>query len=267
MKYRLIAIDMDDTLLNDEHQVSRENEAALHTLEDMGIKVVFCSGRPTPSLVKKKNHLKHPEATYLISFNGAAIHQLDGMRELHSSGLSLQAAHTIVKAARKFSITAQTYQGDMFYTEKRTPEADEYSRISGLTYEAVGQLENFIKQGPLKILLNGPNEILLQLKAELENIESRDFNMVFSKPHYLEFLNPQTHKGNALKVLGRILGIQAKEMIAMGDSYNDIEMIEFAGLGVAVANARDEVKKAAQLILTSDNNNHTLLEVLNYLQQ
>lgn len=265
MKYRLIAIDMDDTLLNTNHQVSKENEEALHTLEDMGIKVVFCSGRPTPSLVKKKNHLKHPEATYLISFNGAAIHQLDGMVELFSSGLSVKAAHTIVRTARKYNITAQTYKGTLFYTEKHTPEADEYSRISGLSYEAVGKLEDFINEGPLKILLNGSHETLVKLKKELEP-QAMDFNMVFSKPHYLEFLNPKTHKGSALAILGEKLGIKADEMIAMGDSYNDIEMLEYAGLGIAVANARKEVKAAADMILKSDNDNNTLVEVLNYIR-
>jgi len=263
MKYQLIAFDMDDTLLDNTGALSEANHQALEELMAQGIRVVLCSGRPTPSLLRSaRKLLGDREGEYIISFNGAAVCDVHSGKELIRTPLPVTAGLKILETARTYNVLLQAYQGDNFYVEKEDPRVEKYATAIGIPSTLVEDLSNVIFEGSLKLLMSGPREILDRAYTTLKpRAEAGEFMMVFSKPEYLEFVHPQVNKGAGLLSLCKLLDIPISATIGVGDSYNDIEMIQTAGLGIAVANAKDEVKQAAGLVLESNNNQSIVVEI------
>ncbi|AFG36999.1 Cof-type HAD-IIB family hydrolase [Spirochaeta africana] len=268
MDYQLIAFDMDDTLLDAERRVSPENRQALQELVHQGMRIVLCSGRPTPSLLQLARDLFPKAGTdnadeYIVSFNGAAVVAVASGQELHSTPIPVEAGLAILAAAREHGILLQAYSKDQFYTERDDERARDYSQSVGLPFEVVDDLADIIRAGSLKLLMNAPHEQLVQTKRHLQELSDRgELHMVFSKPHYLECLHPGVNKATGLEHLCRMLNLDLQQVIAVGDSHNDLEMLQHAGLGVAVANARDELKAAADMVLESDHTQSIAVELL-----
>lgn len=268
MNYQLIAFDMDDTLLDSNRLISPENRVALQTLIRKGIKIVLCSGRPTASLLSiARDIFPDGAGEYIISFNGAAIVSVESGLELQSTPVPLEAGLSILTAARSRGHLLQAYRNKRFYTEHDCARARAYSEAVGMPFEVVPDLARVIRDGSLKLLMNAPHEELLHTKQSLQDRADRgEFHMVFSKPDYLEFLHPEVNKGTGLTQLCSSLGVDITQTIAVGDSSNDLEMLQQAGLGIAVANARDDLKAAADIILTSNHNQSIVVEILQHVQ-
>ena len=263
MDYKLIAFDMDDTLLDSHGELSEANHQALDELMARGIQVVLCSGRPTPSLLRSARKLLGDKpGEYIISFNGAAVCDVHSGKELIRTPLPSNAGLKILETARTYNVLLQAYQGDNFYVEKEDPRVAKYSNAIGIPSTLVSDLSSIIFEGSLKLLMNGPREILDRAYTTLKpRAEAGEFAMVFSKPEYLEFIHPQVNKGAGLQALCKLLGIPIEATIGVGDSYNDIEMLETAGLGIAVANAKDQVKAKAKMVLESNHDQSIVLEI------
>ncbi|MFP4374834.1 MAG: Cof-type HAD-IIB family hydrolase [Spirochaetaceae bacterium] len=247
--YQLLAIDLDDTLFDTGDDTPAANEEALRTLDQRGVHVVLCSGRPTPNMVNIARGLFRTERThYVISYNGAIVEEVETGREVSRRGVDVGVARQIIRYAREHGLLAQYYHDDEFFVEYEDPRADEYSARSGLPYRVVGPLEDFMDEPSPKLLLQGPAEKLPDHLAELREMAAGRWNATISKPVYLEVLNPDVDKGRAMLALAASLGIPQAGLVAVGDSINDMEMIRDAAVGVAVANAREEVKQVADMV-------------------
>ncbi|WP_105619178.1 Cof-type HAD-IIB family hydrolase [Vallitalea okinawensis] len=261
--YKMIAIDLDDTLLNEEGDVSKENICAIEKAREEGVAIVLCSGRPSLGMHKTINSLGlDKEGEYYISFNGALIRKAHDDSKIYEANLDPDLTKRIIEYGRKYDLGIQLYIGDDMFVEKFTDRIKEYEELTGVKAIIVDDLKEHIGQGALKLLMNDDHERLKVLYEEEHNHLDEHLHMFFSRDHLLEFISLETNKGIAVMKLAERLNIKKEDVIAVGDSYNDFYMIEMAGLGITVSNGRDEVKQIAQYITSRSNNEHAIEEVI-----
>ncbi|PRX28621.1 hypothetical protein BX659_11248 [Orenia metallireducens] len=252
MKYKLIAIDMDDTLLPSGLSISARTKEAIKAAEDKGVKVLIATGRMFSSALP---HLKemglHGE---VITYNGALVKEIDSANTILHKPVDLVSAHKIIDIVKKEDLHLNIYLDDILYVNKLGAEADYYEQISGIKPVLIkDDLNDFLESPSTKLLI--VEEDIEKADAIEESLE-KEFgdilNITRSKPKFIEIINKEVSKGNTLAQIVEDLGLSSEEVIAVGDSFNDLEMIEYAGLGVAVANAREKIKERADYITKSN---------------
>lgn len=253
--YRLLATDIDDTILAPDGSLPEANHQALLDLHRRGIAVVMSSGRSTASLRKVAVGIIEPaDDEYLISFNGSRVTTVLSGRVLMEHLLDQSVIRDVTAYTRRHGVLVFGYTDEGFLAELtaagHADRAASYGADTQLPFRAVDSLADELPAGSAKLLIVGPHEELLGHQAALHEISAGRFDATFSKPVYLEVVPSGVSKGAALVHLAEYLGIPVSETVAVGDSLNDIEMIRTAGLGVAVANARQEAKEAADAVLT-----------------
>lgn len=260
--YKLIALDMDDTFLTSELIISKKNKDMIKKVAKMGIKVVLCSGRASKSMAKYIEELKDYCDEYFISYNGAIITDVKNDKKLFYHPLKKEIVHKLIDIGREKDINVQIYKDDSLYVEKYNKYTESYESLTDVKAKVVGDLKDITENGSIKVLYNYDHDELEKLKPELESKFSSTANIFFSKPNYLEALNIKANKGIALKELVDYLDIKLDETISIGDSFNDLSMIQMAGLGVAMKNGHKNVKSEANYITINDHNNDGVAEVL-----
>jgi len=248
--YQLLATDIDDTLLAPDGSLPEVNVLALNRLRKAGVIVVLSSGRATISMRAVAAKLFPPEDPgYLISFNGAQVISLAEPKPLVDRPVPADAVRDIVTFTRKRNILLQGYDEVAFLSERDDPRCQAYGQAVDMTHRLVPDLAEALPQGSAKLLvLDDPTEIP-RLKRSLDALAGGRFETTISKPSYLEIVGTGVSKGSALAELAAICNVPLSQTVAIGDSMNDIEMIQAAGLGLAVANARQEVRHAAAIVL------------------
>ena len=250
---KLIATDLDGTLLNDDTKITDYNKNILNKLMERGIEVVIATGRPISAMSFYYKELQNNSES--IVFNGAMVVDND-FNCIFSSPLENNIVHNIINLYKEkyinhtslniYSIKEYIVAKDNFKFQTHTEKIDKKNKIIGL--------ENFNDDiEAQKIIILGENDILIDIKKNIDNLFT--VHTSFSDPHYLEILSANSNKANALKWLCNKKNIDRENVIAFGDNYNDIEMIEFAGVGVAMENAESYVKKNAKYIADTNNNN------------
>lgn len=252
-KYKLIAADLDDTLLNDKLQVSEENKIAIKKAQEMGTTFTIATGRMFRSAypIAKELDIKGP----IISYQGAYIKNVENGEVLVEYAVPIELAKEVIKTGYDAGVHINLYINDKLYVDSVTSEGIMYSNQAKVDLNPVGNLLDFINCAPTKIIYIADSEILNTLQNKLQEKYGKSLYITKSKPYYLEFLHPHASKGYALKKLAEEMGIARDEIICFGDSYNDIDMIEFAGLGVAMGNAPEDIKKIADSVADTNNNN------------
>ena len=261
MKFQLLALDMDDTLLSEDLSISHKNLEAIKAMEAEGVKIVLCSGRPKESMLKYIDILDiHNEDDYIVSFNGALIHKIGG-HEVFSKVIEGDVLHDLIDMGRAKNIDVQLYDDDLT-VEKVTEKTEVYMGLTGLGSVLVHDLKTLDRS--VKVLFNhvaGPE--LEAFRIELTEKYGHVFNIFYSKPNYIEVLNIESSKGLALAYLAEELHIPREAVVAMGDGFNDVSMIEYAGVGIAVANAPDGVKERADYVTVATHNESAVWEIYN----
>ncbi|MGF7045576.1 Cof subfamily protein (haloacid dehalogenase superfamily) [Paenibacillus sp. DS2015] len=246
MSYKMIVLDLDDTLLSDDLTISPRTKQALMDAQEAGVKVVLASGRPTFAMTHIAKELELEKyGSFILSFNGAKIINCATNDILFSSTLTPATVHELYHISRQEEVWIHTYVGD----EIVTPANNEYTDIEGeITGMPIIEAEDFVEkiQEPVvKVLMVAAPDKLVDLEKKLQHQLQGELNVVRSKPYFLEFTEAGVDKGTSLHQLIQKLDIKQEEVIAMGDSYNDLAMIKFAGLGVAMGNAPDDIKEIA----------------------
>jgi len=256
MNYKLIALDIDDTLLTSDRRVTPRTEEAIHAAEDAGVQVVLCTGRLPASLRYLYNDLGLKSAT--ICSGGAQVLSPEG-EVVYSCPIGEEDTHALLEMAHELHAYAHVYIGDYFCYEERTPYSDFYEGLCRFGGKLVPELRQMRITTPKLLMINEPD-----FTARIQPLFREAFphlNIGRSRDTFIEFNNPKANKGNALAMLGRQLGIAAEEMIAVGDNQIDASMIRYAGLGVAMGNALPEIKDIAQFVC-ADNNHDGVAEVI-----
>lgn len=253
--YKLIAIDMDGTLLKEDRSISNSTKINLKKAAELGIKIVLTSGRPIQGI---KNYLEELELigedNYVIGLNGALICKTSDFSVISSNatltGKDLKYIYSKVKDFKTY-FHAFTNNGDLVNKESKFSE-DEEKRL-GLTVKVVDFLNDIKDEDEiLKAVLEEEKDVLDKITSEIPEELFKEYSVIRSVDFMLEFMNKGCNKAIGLEKLAQYLEISKKEIIAIGDADNDVEMIEYAGLGVAMGNAKDEIKKLANFVTKSN---------------
>ncbi|MHB1167151.1 MAG: Cof-type HAD-IIB family hydrolase [Carboxydocellales bacterium] len=257
-RYKLIAIDLDDTLLNSQLKISPRSKALIQQLRAQGVVVTLSTGRMFLSSrpIAMELALDIP----LITYQGALVKNcLSGETLIHRT-LAIEYSREIINIAREKQFHLNLYLEDQLYMEELSPEGEAYARLAGVPVCLVPDL-TLLTGEPTKLLLIGEETSLDQLQAVLKPHFAGTVHITKSKPYFLEFTHPLANKGDALAELAKHYGIAQEETMAIGDSFNDLEMLAYAGLGVAMGNARQEIKDRADYV-TATNEQDGVAEAL-----
>ncbi|WP_188541481.1 Cof-type HAD-IIB family hydrolase [Paenibacillus segetis] len=249
MDYKMIVLDLDDTLLRDDHTISPRTKQALMDAQEVGVKVVLASGRPTYAMTHIAKELELEKyGSFILSFNGAKITNCTTGEQLFSSTLSPETVHELYHISLQEEVGIHTYVGDDIVTPANNKYTDIEAEITGMPIVEEKHFVQAIQEPVVKVLMVEAPERLVILEKKLQQQLEGKLNVIRSKPFFLEFTEVGVDKGTSLHHLIQKLGIQQEEVIAIGDSYNDLAMIEFAGLGVAMGNAPDDIKEIANYV-------------------
>lgn len=254
---KLIALDLDDTLLNDDRQITDLTVRALQECAQKGIYVVLCSGRAENAILPFVRRLQIAgleTGRYLIAINGCSVFDLHRRQNIFCRKVEpevLLRANQLAEAAGLFS---EVYTPDTIYYRKETKWTRLDVDLCGLKGQEVQDYENFLQQGFTKMLIPGQPEELLKLQTILRQ-EFKERAVIFtSKPYFLEFLPPGCGKGEAVSWLANELNIPMQKTMGFGDSMNDESLIRMTGHGVAMCNGLDAIKSIAPYVTDFDNN-------------
>lgn len=259
MSIKMVAIDIDGTLINDHRQITPQTVEAIKKASQQGVKIVLCTGRPMTGVRAYLDQLdlNNSNDEFVISFNGALAQSTSG-NVLVDYTMSFAEYADWQNYCIKEEIKSQIETRDYIYTINRdiSPYTVYESELVNMPirYRSLDELATL--QGQLviaKAMMVDTKERIDRAKADLPKSITDRFSIVRSEDFYLEFMRKEVSKGNALQVLSSELNIKAEEVMALGNAQNDDSMIEFAGLGVAMGNSIPSTLKIAD-VTTTDNN-------------
>lgn len=258
MAYKLIAIDMDDTLINSNKEITPRSMQALKDAEAAGAHVVLASGRMADSVRRLYEPLGL--ASPCICGGGSQLVDKD-FNLVYKCYIEPDIAKQVLDYAKELGLYAQIFDdGANYYFREYSPHTDVYYEISKMNpVEAPERFDADIIDTPKVLIIDDPTKLLEVQKLFEERFPM--LNIGRSRPHFLEMNNPAGNKGNTLKKLADELGVKQEEVIAIGDNQIDASMIEWAGLGVAIGNAIDEIKEIADYV-SADNDHEGVTEVI-----
>lgn len=251
--FKMVCLDIDGTLLNSNHKISPKVKDTIKIVaNEKRIPVILVSARMPKGIAFLQRELEIEQP--IICYSGALILDKNG-GIVSKESIPVSSFEEIYKLVRNFNIHISLYKDDEWYVEELDEWAEQESEITNIApiimdFKALIELWRKEGTGPNKILIMAnPSEIDMLKK----NIKYHNLNIYPSKATYLEIMPIEASKTSAISSLQKIFNIERSEIIAMGDNYNDIDMIEYAGLGIAMGNAPEDVKKHANdVTLTND---------------
>jgi len=258
MAYKLLVVDMDGTLLDDDKNISSENIAAVREMQQSGVPLVLATGR-SDAMVKRYLDLLQIEAP-VISCNGAFIRDRLTGEILHEQYISSDDCEYIIDVCREFNSDFHIYGESTLFGEAVTHKVkyyvDQNKRVphsQQVNIEIVPDCKDVLdgREDILKVLIPCDDDIADAMADRLNEIP--ELVAYKSTPKLLDVMRVGVDKGNAMLKLAAIMGIDPSEIVAIGDNHNDYGLIKEAGFGVAVANAEPEVKQVADLVTISNN--------------
>lgn len=263
--YKLIACDLDETLLGSGGVLPQANIEAIEKARKAGVKFVPASGRGYRSMdaMLKKLGLWNLADEYVISFNGGAVTENKNSRLLHFETLPFDLARELFERGLQYDVCIHVYTEEDVYVFRLTEGEKEYvgDRMA-ITVCEKENLDFLDGQEIVKVLfVNTDIPYLEQIAKDLEDITG-DLDVSYSSNRYLEFNRKGVNKGSGLEFLAQYLGYAPEECIAIGDNINDLAMIQAAGLGVGVANTVENMKPQCDYITEADNNQGAVAEVI-----
>ncbi|MFC4776847.1 Cof-type HAD-IIB family hydrolase [Paenibacillus sp. GCM10023252] len=251
MTYKLIAIDVDDTLLTDDLIVTEGTKRAMEAAIAQGVTVTLATGRMFASAQKiaKQINLNVP----IITYQGSLVKTLLDGRILYERNVPTDAAKELRSFCDVHELHLQLYVDDILYVKEDNDKIRDYSRLSNIPYVVEPDFDKLIEQPLTKMLIIDDPAYLDELADQLRPLIGDRVHITKSKAHYLEFMHKEGTKGHALRFMAEHIGCSIDQTIALGDAWNDHEMIEAAGLGVAMGNAIQALKDVADYVTASNN--------------
>lgn len=265
--YKIIACDLDETLISRDRSISKENIEAIQRAKQAGVRFVPATGRGYNSV---RNELKtlglyDLENEYVISYNGGAITENKDERVLHFQGITFKEAQDLyIRGLSYDHICIHIYTPDQVWVRNFYPEEVEYLACRQPCTEIFGDDIEFLKEKEIvkAIYMNTDYDYLRKIQSQITDL-TMDLDVSFSSNRYMEFNRKGVSKGKGLHKLVDLLGVDIRDTIAIGDNYNDLSMIKEAGLGVGVANTVEAMKKECDYITKADCDHSAIAEVIN----
>ncbi len=260
MNYKLIAIDMDGTFLNEENELIEENLKAVKKAIEKGCKVMIATGRSGESLKTYADKLQFDSP--FIVYNGAGYKHLDTKEYIYRCDVPYETAKKVYEKGIELGICVLVWADDTLYVTGLGEYMSYYTNNPYFKYEKLENFEILKDKGIHKVLFSDNPERIRETYELLKENVFEGLNISISIPKILEFYNINVSKGLAVLKYATELGIKQEEIICIGDGMNDLSMIEMAGLGVAMGNACDELKAVANYV-TKTNTECGVAHVIN----
>ena len=259
MEIKLIASDMDDTLLNSKCQISKRNAAAIKAALAAGKIFLFATGRMYVSVKPFAERLGLDVP--LVTYNGALVKGSLSGKVFYEHKMKLSTANEVLEYCREKGYYLQLYVGDNILIHTENACSRMYSKISGIQTTAIGDAVYHTDEAPYKILLMTKVEEFQEVWQDFAQRFQGKLDVTSSKDNFLELMEPGINKWEAVKSVAASYGITPAEIMCIGDSNNDVKMIANAGIGVAVGNAKDSVKDHAKIVTASNDNDGVALVI------
>jgi len=255
--YKAVFLDMDGTLLRADHSVSDATIAMIRDLTTKGVSVILVSARPLNAVLPTFHKLGLPGHAPVITLNGSYI--VENERPIFEARVDLDITARVAELVRPFKATIAYYLQREWYAEVSDAWTDHEQRIMDvpLGIAPIGQLIRDWKDrdmAPNKMMVMSESANITDIQQHLRSVFDGKLNIYPSKATYLEVMDSRGSKKNAVRFITGRLGLTPADIIAMGDNYNDAEMIEFASMGVAMGNAPDDIKAKAKYVTDTNNN-------------
>lgn len=250
MKYKLMAVDIDGTLLDSKGNITEGNKKAIALGVENGLIFTISTGRPIQGvqpLIDRLN-LDLP----FITYNGAMVVMGKSREILYEQKLSIEDAERIIGLGEDYGTTIIVWSNNRLYVNRMNERGRKYGELSKTEPVLMENPGEIVKSGVTKILWYDEVETIEKFEREVGAHLGESVNFHTSQPFFLEFVDRNASKAIAMEKLGQHFGIAREEMIAVGDGFNDLSMIEYAGLGVAMANAKDAIKERADFVTLSN---------------
>ena len=264
--YKMILSDLDETLIVN-HRVPAMNQNAIKKAQDKGVKFVPASGRAYDTMVDvlKDIGTYDKEDEYCICFNGGMIAENKNRRILFYQGISFETCKILFECAKNYDVCVMVFTLDCCYLFNADPLEVQRKIDQKASFQVVEEFNmDFLADAKIvKILFERRNmDYLLKIRDDLADITKDVVDVSFSSYRYMEFMGIGVNKGNALKWLADYLKIDVREVIAIGDNYNDLEMLECAGLGACVSSSYQIVKDVCDYVCVNDYDQGAVKEVI-----
>lgn len=254
MNYKMLVVDLDDTLLTDDHKISKRNKELLMKAQEKGVTLVLASGRPTTAMINYAYELEMERfGSYIISFNGAVITDMASEETIFERSLTKDEVHSLHDFSLKHRVHIITYAKNGIVTESESEYINIEKDLTGLPLHIVPSFKEEVDSPTVKCILLDEPDRLKKIEAILKE-ERKDLSVATSKPFFLEVMPQGIDKAASIDTLAKRLNINREEVIAVGNAGNDLTMIEYAGLGVWVDNVTPELRDKADFIVASNMN-------------
>ncbi len=256
---KLLAVDIDGTLLNSKHIITDKTIEALEYATNKGVHVVLSTGRPVQGIYDIYDQLGLN--TPAITYNGAIVLEHKEGPIIYECSLLPEDTKAIIDQGNLLDTTIAIWYKSKLYTNKLNDLAYEYSNISNVPPKLYENLNEICENGATKVLYYDTTLTITNLLQSLKGVFSNDVTFQTSRPYFLEFVNKRVSKATALTKLEKHYGISSNQIMSIGDGFNDLAMLNYSGIGVAMGNAPKEIKDQADFV-TADCNHDGVAEAI-----
>ena len=250
---KAVALDLDGTLLNSEKVISPEAKEILRELYNRGMEIIIVTGRLYATTLPIVQSLDFPVT--VICYNGARVMDTNTGEVLFEKGLKPEHVKKLIQFSHDNSVQLNLFQNDRWYVEDFEADGAQYYHKNSKIIPIIKNFDTFTDYNVTKAIIIDEAKILRDIESNLKEVLGDEVYYTYSQARYLEILNKDVNKGITLKKVLEEKNIPITCCVAFGDAHNDIEMLTMAGIGVAMGNAHPDVKKIADHVTDSNNEN------------
>ncbi|SDM38354.1 hypothetical protein SAMN04488502_104102 [Dendrosporobacter quercicolus] len=248
---KLVVLDLDGTLLDEKKEIPPQTMQTIRNVQEKGIAVTLASSRPLCSMLPYARALQLDLP--LIAHSGAIITGAAGSGIRQRQPLNPPSARLAIELLEKHEYYIKAYCDDILYVQEAIAETIKYSQLYGVPYREVGKNNlTGLPEIPIRLMMFDRDSRRIERIPELLGDLRHDFSFANDTEYGLEMVDCSVNKGNAVKLLCDELGLEMREVMAIGNEGNDVEMIKMAGLGIAMGNACTELKRVAAAVTKSN---------------
>lgn len=267
MKYKLLVLDIDGTLTNSKKEITDFTKKTLHKLQESGVKIALASGRPSYGVVPVAKELELDKyGGFILSFNGGRIEDCASGKVIYERIMPAEMINRLYELSKLNRVSILTYKDENIITENPDdPYIIKEAVLNRMKIKKVDSFVGYIDFPVTKCLMVEDGDYLAQVEKNIKAQLGDSLSIYRSEPFFLEIMPQNIDKALSLEKLLYYMGITKDEMVACGDGFNDLTMIKFAGLGVAMKNGQDVVKQAADYIAPANDDDGVAYVVNNFM--